>query len=212
MILKKRALKILTVLRRLYPQSGAVDMGNPRDTLIATLLSARTRDDQVLKMYPAFKKRFPNWDKLADASISSIETAARSVNFYRTKARALKKMAQMIRSEFNGSVPHTMEALIRLPGVGRKTASCVLSFSFSEPAIAVDTHVFRVTRRLGWTDADKPETVERDLMNVVPKKNWNDLNRTIVPFGRDICKPRRPRCSQCPVRDLCLYEDKVLSA
>ncbi len=198
-------LKVLNILSKLFIKSGAVDLGNPRDTLIATLLSARTRDEQVLKVYPAFKKSFPTWQKLAQASLTDIERSIKSINYYHTKSRALKSLAQKIIADFHGKVPKTMEELITLPGVGRKTASCVLSYEFNTPAIAVDTHVYRVTRRLGWSESQKRDDVEKDLQKLIPKKHWNTINRVFVPFGREFCKPHNPRCSICPIAKYCDY-------
>jgi endonuclease-3 len=202
------SLKILNSLSKLYIESGAVDLGNPRDTLIATLLSARTRDEQVLKIYPSFKKSFPTWQKLAQASLTDIEKSIKSINFYRTKSRALKNLAQKILKDFNGKVPQTMEELVTLPGVGRKTASCVLCYEFNTPAIAVDTHVYRVSRRLGWSDSQKRDDVEKDLQKLIPQKHWNTINRVFVPFGRQFCKPQNPRCSICPIAKHCPYQPK----
>jgi len=206
----KSALRVLRILGAIYKAPGAVDLGNPRDTLIATLLSARTRDDQVLKIYPAFKKKFPTWDKLAKAQISSIATSVKSVNFYRTKAKNIKKLAQMIVKDFKGKVPSKMEDLLKLPGVGRKTASCVISYEFKKPAIAVDTHVFRVAHRLGWSKSPKRDSVESDLRKILPQKQWNEINRTFVPFGREICKPQKPLCYKCPIVQLCKFPHKNL--
>ena len=201
-------LKVLKILSKLYVESGAVDLGNPRDTLIATLLSARTRDEQVLKIYPTFKKKFPTWHKLAKASLIDIERSIKSINYYHTKSRAFKNLAQKILKDFNGKVPETMEDLITLPGVGRKTASCVLSYEFNTPAIAVDTHVYRVSHRLEWSKAQKRDDVEKDLQKLIPRKHWNTINRVFVPFGRQFCKPHSRRCRACPIAKYCPYQPK----
>jgi endonuclease III len=202
--------KVLKILGDKYTESGAVDLGNPRDTLIATLLSARTRDDTVLKVYPNFKKTFPTWKKLADADQEDIEQSIKSINFFRNKSRALKKLAQKIITDFKSKVPGTMEELITLPGVGRKTASCVLSYEFKEPAIAVDTHVFRIAHRLGWSASSNRDNVENDLKKVVTKTKWNIINRTFVPFGRETCKPSKPQCYKCPIEKYCKFQEKNL--
>ncbi|HEU0051512.1 MAG TPA: endonuclease III, partial [Patescibacteria group bacterium] len=151
--------QIINVLRRKYPARGMVDLGNPADTLLATLLSARTRDEQVLKIFPAFRKKFPDFSRLAQADIRQIETSISTIGLYKAKAKAIKGLAQKIVKDYHGRVPKTFEELISLPGVGRKTANCVLSYAFGVPAVAVDTHVFRVVRRLGWSKKSDPEKV-----------------------------------------------------
>lgn len=186
-----------------------MDLGNAEDTLLGVLLSARTRDVQVLKLFPAFRKRFPNFRSLAASNPSEIEKFISTIGLYKSKARALHGLAQRIIKEFDGKVPDTMEALTSLPGVGRKTANCVLSYVYHQPAIAVDTHVFRITHRLGWTKKKTPEQVERELQKLIPKNAWSDINTTMVPFGRDICRPGVPQCWRCPVREWCAYPKKT---
>lgn len=185
------------------------DLGNPEDTLIATLLSAQTTDVQVLRVYPAFRRRFPSLKALAEADWENIAAEISSVGLYRTKAKAIKKLAQILLEDFQGKVPSTMEELTRLPGVGRKTASVVLSFAFGKPAIAVDTHVFRIAKRLGWSKARDPKKMEMELRTLVPEASWSEINRTFVPFGRETCQARRPQCWRCPVADLCPYPNKT---
>jgi len=201
--------KTLSVLKRRYPQKPDMDMGPPDDTLIATILSARTTDAQVLKMWPSFRKRFPTMRSLAEADAADIANAINTIGMYRTKAKSIKGMAQKVLADFGGKVPKTMEELVTLPGVGRKTASCVLSYAFGIPAIAVDTHVFRVTRRLGWAKGEDPEKVEQELRLIVPKRLWTEVNRTMVRFGRDICIGGVPRCWRCPVAEWCAFTPKT---
>jgi endonuclease-3 len=200
---------VITTLSRRYPAKGMVDLGNPEDTLIATLLSARTTDKQVIKVYPGFRRAFPTLEDLAKADVAEIEKEISTIGLYKNKAKAIKGLANMLLNEFAGKVPETMEELIRLPGVGRKTASCVLWYAFRKPAIAVDTHVFRIAHRLGWARGRSPEKVEEELKALVPKSYWGKINRAFVHFGRDICKSPRPECWRCPVRDLCAYEPKT---
>jgi len=185
-----------------------VDLEKAEDTLIATLLSARTTDKQVMKAYPNFRKAFPELKDLANAKVTEIEKYISSIGLYRSKAKAIKGLARIILDEHSGAVPKTMEALTALPGVGRKTASCVLWYAFHIPAVAVDTHVFRIAKRLGWANGKSPETVERELKKLVPKKEWGKINRAFVHFGRDICKASKPECWRCPVRNLCSYKYK----
>ncbi len=204
--------RVLKILGKRYPGTGMTDLGNPEDTLIATLLSAQTTDVQVLRVYPGLRKRFPTLSSLAEADWQDIAKEINTVGLFRTKAKAVKQLAQMLLAEFGGKVPSTMEELIRLPGVGRKTASVVLSFSFGKPAIAVDTHVFRIARRLGWTKAKDPKRMETELMKAVPERLWSEINRSMVPFGRDICQARRPQCWRCPVAEWCAYPNKTVSS
>ncbi len=186
-----------------------MDLGNPADSLIATIMSARTTDAQVLKMFPGFRKKFPNWESLAKADLNSIEGAMNTIGLYRNKAKSLKALAQKILADYEGKVPGTMDELVSLPGVGRKTASCVLSYCFITPAIAVDTHVFRIARRLGWANGKDAAKVEAELAKLVPKKSWSEINRTFVRFGREICKPGRPLCYDCPIASYCNYPNKT---
>lgn len=187
-----------------------MNLGDPGDSLIATIMSARTTDAQVLKMFPGFRKKFPNWKKLADAKLEDIAKAMNTIGLYRNKAKSIKALAQKIITDHNGKVPNNMEDLVALPGVGRKTASCVLSECFHQPAIAVDTHVFRISRRLGWAKADNPIKVEKELAALIPKEFWSSINRTFVHFGRDICKPQKPQCYRCPVAKFCRFPNKNL--
>ncbi len=207
----QNAVKIIQALRKRYPQKADMDLGNPADTLIATVFSARTTDAQVLKMYPAFRKKFLTWEKLAKADLNTIAKSINTIGLYRNKAKSVKGMAQKILSDFNGKVPRTMDELITLPGVGRKTASCVLVYSFGVPAIAVDTHVFRIAHRLGWSRGKTPEKVEQDIKDLVPRNLWVHVNRTMIRFGREICVGgKKPKCWMCPLRSWCAYEPKTL--
>ena len=204
------AAKVVKILDKRYTDRGMTDLGNPEDTLLATILSARTTDVQVLKMFPSFRKKFSTWKKIAAADTRDIEKSINTIGLYRSKAKNVKGLAQKILSDFDGKVPKTMEELVTLPGVGRKTASVVLAFCFNTPAIAVDTHVFRIVHRLGWSKGKTPEQVERDLLALVPKSEWINVNRTMVQFGRDICVGgRKPECWRCPVAKWCAYTPKT---
>jgi endonuclease III len=201
-----------TVIRRLakyYKAKGMVDMGNPEDTLIATLLSARTRDEQVLKIYPGLRRKYPTLKDFAEASPQRIAASISSIGLYKNKATALQALAQRLIEHYGGMVPDRMEDLLTLPGVGRKTASCVLWYGFGKPAMAVDTHVFRITHRLGWARGKTPEEVEQELMKELPRSLWGETNRIFVQFGRDVCRPGTPQCYRCPVADLCPYQPKT---
>ena len=206
----KNAIRIVETLRKRYPQKPDMDLGNADDSLIATIMSARTTDVQVLKMFPGFRKKFPTWKKLAAADLRDIAAAMNTIGLYRNKAKSLKALANKLLTDFDGKVPRTMVELVTLPGVGRKTASCVLSYAFKVPSIAVDTHVFRITRRLGWTKGKTPEKVEEDVKNILPTKLWSDVNRTMVRFGREICiGGKKPKCWMCPLVKWCAFSPKI---
>ncbi len=186
-----------------------MDMNSAEDTLIATRLSARTTDVQVLRVYPSLRKRYPTLKSLANADVREMGAIIKSIGFYNAKAKSVKALAQKLLTDFNGKVPRTMEELVTLPGVGRKTASCVLTYAFKIPAIAVDTHVFRIAHRLGWSKGKTPEHVESDMKARIPEDQWIDVNRAMVQFGRDICKAGTPQCYRCPVAQWCKYPNKT---
>ncbi len=200
--------QILTILSSLYPNAGALAVGTPYHMVVMIALSARTRDEQILRLAPAFFARFPTVDVLASASIGDITSSINTIGLYKQKAKNLQAMARMIVDEFGGDVPRTMHDLVRLPGVGRKTASVMLSEAFGVPAIAVDTHVQRVTRRLGWVTTRTPETTERALRALLPPSMYRVVNRVFVPFGRTICIAGKPRCWECPLVNDCPFGQK----
>lgn len=204
-----KAVKVIQTLRRRYTEKADMDLGSPDKTILGTLLSARTTDVQVLRVFPSFRKKFPSWTSLAKADVADIAHSISTIGLYRSKAKAIKGLAEKILKNFGGKAPRTMEDLTSLPGVGRKTASCVLSYAFNVPAVAVDTHVFRITRRLGWTKGKTPEKAEEDLKRLVPKRLWSEINRTMVRFGRDVCVAGKPRCWRCPVAKWCAYQPKT---
>ncbi|MCE9586415.1 endonuclease III [Candidatus Uhrbacteria bacterium] len=205
----KVASRVVQVLSDAYPGRGMMDMRKAEDTLIATLLSARTTDVQVLRVYPTLRKRYPTLKTLAEADTREMGKIIHSIGFYNAKAKNVKALARKLLDDFGGKVPRTLEELITLPGVGRKTASCVLTYAFKIPAIAVDTHVFRIVHRLGWAKGKTAEQVEMELRDLIPEKQWIDVNRSLVQFGRDICKPGRPECYRCPVAKWCKYPKKT---
>ncbi|MBD3281603.1 endonuclease III [Candidatus Uhrbacteria bacterium] len=202
--------EILKTLKKHYPQKGDMDLGSPADSLLATIMSARTTDAQVLKMFPSFRKKFPNWNTLAKAKVEDIASAMNTIGLYRNKAKSIKALSQKIITDHQGKVPNNMDELVALPGVGRKTASCVLSACYNKPAIAVDTHVFRIAHRLGWAKGKDVVKVEKELAELVPQKSWSHINRTFVHFGREICKPGKPLCYKCPIASYCAYPNKTL--
>ncbi len=199
----------IKLLAKRYTAKGMVDFGTPEDTLIATVLSARTRDEQVIKVYPGLREAFPTLHALAEAKLEAIQAHIRTVGFSYAKARYLKNLAKQLLERHSGKVPSTMEELVALSGVGRKTASCVLGYAFKLPAIAVDTHVYRIARRLGWAKGGTAEQVEEELKAQIPKLLWREVNRVLIPFGREICKPGIPQCWRCPLASICAYRPKT---
>lgn len=181
-----------------------LDHRNSYELLAATILSAQCTDVMVNKVTPALFARYPSPAALADADIGELEEIIRPTGFFHAKARSLIGMATAVQERFGGEVPATMDELVTLPGVGRKTASVILGHWFAEPAIAVDTHVLRLSRRLGLTDSDDPVRVEADLKRVWPRGMWADTGLRLIMHGREVCTARRPRCGECPLWNACV--------
>jgi len=201
--------KVLRLLMKVYPGKAAMEFSRPEDVLLATVLSARTRDEQVLAVYPGLRKRFPTLKKLANAKVSEIAKTINKIGLYRNKAKFMKGIAKTLVEKHHGKVPSVRADLEALLGVGRKTANCVLCYAFGIPAIAVDTHVNRITHRLGWVKVNGVDKTEQKLMKMIPKDLWLNVNRVFVQHGRTICLPRRPRCYECPVAIYCKYPNKT---
>lgn len=203
---------VLRALKKRFPNPGAMELGEPYRTIVGVILSARTRDEQVLKLLPGFFKAFPTVQKLAAADQKTVESKVGTIGMYRQKAKNIRAMAKLVATKHMGVVPRTMEELVELPGVGRKTASVVLVACFDTPAIAVDTHVLRVTNRLGWVNAKTPVKAEAALLKIVPRDIMRTVNQVFVKFGRYVCIPGKPRCWACPIKDRCAYKNKNLVA
>jgi endonuclease-3 len=190
-----------------YPQArSALNFSDAFTLTIAVLLSAQTTDSAVNKVTPELFSRWPDAFAMSQASPAAVSEVIHSIGFFRVKANNCVHLAQMLLSDFGGEIPATMDELIRLPGVGRKTANIVLNSAFGiVEGIAVDTHVFRIAHKLGFSpkSSHTPEKVERDLLDIFPRELWGPVNHQWVLFGRDICVARRPRCNQCPLSDLC---------
>lgn len=202
--LKARATKIYGVLGKVFPEAKCeLDFENPLQLLIATVLSAQCTDKRVNMVTPALFAKYPTAKDFAAAKRPELEELIRSTGFYRNKATSILGLASAIETEFAGHVPNTLEQLVKLPGVGRKTANVVLSNAFEIPGITVDTHVGRIARRLGWTTNSDPVKVEFDLMEVFDSKRWTLLNHRLIFFGRRICHAKKPACGACPVAKMC---------
>ncbi len=190
-----------TALERLHK----VQTARPFRILIATILSARTKDENTTKAADKLFKLYGTPQKLAKAKVKDVEKVIKSVGFYHVKSKRIIEVANLILSKYNGKVPADIDKLVDMPGVGRKTANCVLVYAFEKPAIPVDTHVHRISNRLGLVDTKMPEETEMALREKIPKKYWLDINNTFVMYGQNICKPISPMCHVCKIRKTCNY-------
>jgi endonuclease-3 len=180
-------------------------INDPYVVLTATILSHRTKDEITEKVVIDFIKKYPNVDELAKADIKELENVIKKVGFYRNKAKTLIKLAKVLVEKYNGKIPDDINELLSLPGVGRKTANCVLVYAYKKPAIPVDTHVHRIMNRLGIVETKTPEETEFALMEKIDKKYWLDINETFIRFGKSICKPIKPLCNICALNSICKY-------
>ena len=201
------SIKIRILLKRLkerYPVvKTQLDHATPFQLLIATIMSAQCTDTQVNKVTKKLFARYPDPESLAAASLKDVKLIIYSTGFYNNKAKNIKACAQAILENHKSSVPRDIESLTQLPGVGRKTANVVRSAAFGYEAIVVDTHVLRLSNRLGLTDKKDPVRVEFELMEIVPKDSWSDLSLQFIYFGREICDAKKPLCDICPMFDIC---------
>src|SRR5262245_54445141 len=201
---KNRARRLQSGLAKLYPDAHcALDYKNPLQLLIATILSAQCTDVRVNLVTPALFARYPDAKAFATADVGELETAIQSTGFYRNKARSIIACCNALGEKYDGQVPAMVEELVPLAGVGRKTANVVLGNAFGVPGITVDTHVGRLSRRLGLTTEDDPEKVERDLMELIPKKEWTMFSHRLIFHGRQVCYARKPKCDECILNQVC---------
>jgi len=202
---RQRAAEILARLRQTYPEVRlALDFQTPLQLVMATVLAAQCTDERVNQVTPALFRRYPTARDYAAAEILELEEMVRTTGFFRNKARALKNLGTALAAEHGGEVPASLELLVALPGVGRKTANVVLGNAFGvNEGVAVDTHFQRLSRRLFLTGETDPEKIERDLMAVLPREEWTRFALLLQDHGRKICKARKPECAICPVADLC---------
>lgn len=191
----------LTALKALQQ----LQYGDPFKILIATILSARTRDENTRRVVKILFDRFGDIDGFSRASLEEIREVIHSTGFYNIKALRIKQVVQILIQRYNGIVPSNFDDLISLPGVGRKTANCVLVYAFEKPAIPVDTHVHRISNRLGIVNTSKPDETESELRNIFDKKTWTNVNDTFVTFGQNICLPIKPKCTICQLKNQCKY-------
>jgi endonuclease-3 len=177
----------------------------PFSILIGTILSARTKDETTTKAVKALFLKYKNPKELANAKIKDVEKIIRSIGFFHVKSKRIIEVAKIIHTKYKDKVPEDLDTLVQLPGVGRKTANCVLVYAFEKPAIPVDIHVHRISNRLGLVDTKNPEETEQKLMSKIDKKYWIDINDTFVMYGQNICKPISPMCNVCKIKKSCKY-------
>lgn len=201
---KKRAKKIVQLLRRYYPEAKcSLDYKNPLQLLVATMLSAQCTDERVNKVTPTLFAKYPTASAMAHAKIEDLEEIVRSTGFYRNKAKNIKAAASDICKKHNGEVPNSMEQLSSLAGVGRKTANVVLGNAYGVPGMVVDTHVTRLSNRLGLAKGKDAVKLEKVLEEVIEKKDWIDFSHLLIHHGRATCKARKPECQKCFLFELC---------
>jgi endonuclease-3 len=201
---KARAKAIYRILTKNYPNVRCeLDYKNPYQLLVATVLSAQCTDKRVNQTTPALFKKYNSIKKMAAADIKDLQQLVKSTGFYRAKAKNIKNLSQKILTDFNGEVPSNIEDLVRLPGVGRKTANVVLGHGFNIPGITVDTHFGRLSRRFGWSDQTDPVKVEFEVAKLIPQRQWTNLSQRLIWHGRRVCHSRRPACGACAIAKLC---------
>lgn len=210
----ERVEAILRGLDEAYPNvECALTHRSPWELLVATILSAQCTDVRVNMVTPALFRRFPTPESLASAQLEEIEEKIRSTGFYHNKAKNIQGAARVLLEEFGGRVPETLAELTRLPGAARKTANVVLGVCFGKAeGVVVDTHVFRITRRLGLAKGDTPQKVEQELIKILPQSRWISFSHQIIHHGRAVCDARKPKCDQCNLEQLCTAKDKSWSS
>jgi endonuclease-3 len=210
MQLKTRSDKIRKILRTIYPDvKTPLRHQSPFQLLVATILSAQCTDKQVNRVTGVLFEHLKTPADFAGSPLNTIEKHIHSTGFYRNKAKNIKNCSRVILGTHNGRVPQTLEELVKLPGVGRKTANVVLGAAFNTPGMVVDTHVARISGRLGLTENKDAVKIEFDLMKIVPQRSWSDFSLQLVFFGRETCSARSPKCPTCPVAKLCPWPDKA---
>jgi len=198
---REKKLHRLTALRGLQME----EQDDPFKILIGTILSARTRDENTTKVIKKLFARFSTPNDIASADIDEIKKLIRSIGFYNVKAERIKQVSQIIVSKFGSQVPDDVDSLLELPGVGRKTANCVLVYAFNKPAIPVDVHVHRISNRLGLVNTKTVKQTEIELNKLVDRRLWTKVNNTFVMYGQNVCLPVRPICTICPLKERCKY-------
>ena len=204
---KKEAVEIIKKLKEYYPDATcSLDFKTPFEMVISVMLSAQCTDERVNKTTPSLFEKYSTPQSICDMELEELERIIHPCGFYKNKAKNIKAMAKEILEKYNGKVPETMEELITLPGVGRKSANVVMLEAFNNPqGIAVDTHAKRIANRVGLSKNTVPEKVEQDILKLIPKEYYKDVNHLFVWHGRKICNARKPKCNECPIKKYCRY-------
>ena len=207
---QKDAVEVIKILKEFYPDATcSLDFKTPFQMVVAVMLSAQCTDDRVNKTTPQLFKKYGTPEAIAKMDIEELEKIIHPCGFYKNKAKNVKAAAEMILNEYNGKVPETMEELMKLPGVGRKSANVVMLEAFNNPqGIAIDTHAKRISNKLGLSKNTDPEKIEQDLLKVIPKEYYYDANHLLVWHGRKTCTARSPKCEECPVSQYCVNKNK----
>lgn len=203
---KQKTFYLCKQLEKLYPDAScSLEYSKPYELMIATRLSAQCTDARVNIVTKELFKKYPTLEAFANANLEELEQDVKPCGFYRTKAKSIIEMANQLINNFNSEIPQTMEELLKISGIGRKTANLLLGDIYHKPAIVTDTHFIRITGRIGLTKNKEPKKVEEDLVKLVPPEISSDFCHRIVQFGRDVCKARKPECDKCPCSDICTY-------
>ena len=205
--------EVFSILEKDHQQTMLEELGHytPFQMLVMTLLSSRTKDSTTIPIVKRMFKRYPGPKDYIKINVNELERLIHGIGFYRVKAKNIKKLSELLINNFKGKVPNKFKDLVSLPGVGRKTANCILAYTFGKPAIAVDIHVYRISNRLGWVKTKNPEDTEEKLNKLIPKKLWIKVNSLLVGHGQTICSPINPKCSKCKIKKYCNYGKKVLN-
>lgn len=207
---KEKALLACEALEKIYPDvECSLNFTKPYELMIATRLSAQCTDARVNIVTETLFKKYPTLESFAEADLSELEEVVKPCGFYHTKAKSIKEMANQLINDLGGEIPQTMEELLTISGIGRKTANLLLGDIYGKPSIVTDTHFIRITGRLGLTKNTEPKKVEMDLVKLIPPEISSHFCHQVVQFGRDICKARKPECSQCPCIEFCQYYSKL---
>jgi endonuclease-3 len=204
-VTEQQVREVIRILGETYHGRGSVELGDPYKVLVATVISQRTREEQTTAVSQRVFARYPDWEALAGATEGELYDLLDGSQYREAKAPRLIAMARIVVEKYGGRTPDTVETLLELPGVGRKTANCVLVYAFDIPALCVDIHMHRITNRLGWVHTKTPDATEKALEEVIPRDLWTGVNRLFLQHGRAICTPGVPRCLVCPIRSFCAY-------